>query len=210
MIQLHLGDCLEFMKGLDTASVDAVITDPPYPREFLPLWEGLAEQAKRVLKPGGYCVSYSGQLFMPTVLANMTKYLDYRWCIALMHRQSQIVWPARTTVKWKPIFVFQNGRIDERGTPIRRDVIPASGMDKRFHEWGQVEREAGELIESFTHEGETVLDPFMGGGTTIIAADKLKRHAIGCEIDPEKFAIAERRISEAQLQAPLPYAVSVL
>jgi len=54
-----------------------------------------------------------------------------------------------------------------------------------------------------TIEGDTVFDPFMGSGTTGVACAQLGRDFIGCEIDPEYFAIAEKRIKEAQLQMRL-------
>lgn len=52
--------------------------------------------------------------------------------------------------------------------------------------------------------GATVFDPFMGSGTTGVACVKTGRNFIGCEIDPGYFAIAEKRIAEAQMQLPLP------
>jgi DNA modification methylase len=45
-----------------------------------------------------------------------------------------------------------------------------------------------------TKEGDTVLDPFMGSGTTAVAAKQLGRNFIGCEIDPEYRATAEKRL----------------
>ena len=59
------------------------------------------------------------------------------------------------------------------------------------------------LIKTYTNENETVLDFTMGSGTTGVACVKTGRNFIGCEIDPGYFAIAERRIAEAQLQLPL-------
>ncbi len=52
-------------------------------------------------------------------------------------------------------------------------------------------------------EGETVLDPFMGSGTTGVACVRAGLNFIGIEIDPDYFAIAERRIKEAQMQMRL-------
>ena len=49
----------------------------------------------------------------------------------------------------------------------------------------------------------TIFDPFMGSGTTGVAAIQLGRKFIGCEIDPTYFAIAEKRIKQAQLQMRL-------
>jgi DNA modification methylase len=53
------------------------------------------------------------------------------------------------------------------------------------------------IIENFTREGDTVFDPFMGSGTTGVACVQLNRNFIGCEISPEYFGIAEKRIRQA-------------
>ncbi len=59
-------------------------------------------------------------------------------------------------------------------------------------------------ILQITDVGFTILDPFMGGGSTGVACIEMGRSFIGCEIDPHYFAIAQRRIAEAQAQLPLP------
>jgi site-specific DNA-methyltransferase (adenine-specific) len=51
------------------------------------------------------------------------------------------------------------------------------------------------FIKLFTKEGDWVLDPFMGSGTTVRVAQKLGRNAIGIEILPEYFALAQQQIS---------------
>ena len=61
------------------------------------------------------------------------------------------------------------------------------------------------LIETYTNEGDTVFDPFMGSGTTGVACVMTGRNFIGIEIDPTYFAIAERRIKEAQMQPRLEF-----
>lgn len=60
-----------------------------------------------------------------------------------------------------------------------------------------------ELISLFSNEGGTVLDPFMGSGTTGVACANLQRPFIGCEIEPKYFDIACRRIEDAQRQGRL-------
>jgi site-specific DNA-methyltransferase (adenine-specific) len=60
------------------------------------------------------------------------------------------------------------------------------------------------IIENYTDEGDTIFDPYMGSGTTGIAAVQLGRNFIGCEIVPEYFAIAQKRIEAAQSQMVMP------
>jgi len=59
------------------------------------------------------------------------------------------------------------------------------------------------LIRTYTNEGDTVLDMTMGSGTTGVACVQTGRNFIGIEIDPTYFAIAEKRIREAQQQPRL-------
>jgi site-specific DNA-methyltransferase (adenine-specific) len=54
------------------------------------------------------------------------------------------------------------------------------------------------IIRVSSNESDTVLDPFAGSGTTLAVAARLGRHAIGCELNPEYAAIAERRVAAAQ------------
>lgn len=63
---------------------------------------------------------------------------------------------------------------------------------------------AEHFIRLHTQPGDVVLDPFMGSGTTGVACVKLGRSFIGIEIDPSFYAMAEKRIAEAQQQPLLP------
>lgn len=54
------------------------------------------------------------------------------------------------------------------------------------------------FLNLHSYPGDTVLDPFMGSGTTGVAALRLGRRFIGVELDPAHFETACRRISEAQ------------
>jgi site-specific DNA-methyltransferase (adenine-specific) len=54
------------------------------------------------------------------------------------------------------------------------------------------------IVELSTQPGDIVLDPFMGSGTTGVAAARLGRYFIGAERDPEHFALALRRLAEVQ------------
>ncbi|BCW96652.1 MAG: site-specific DNA-methyltransferase [Fimbriimonadales bacterium] len=56
------------------------------------------------------------------------------------------------------------------------------------------------LIECFTRQGMTVLDPFLGVGSTLLAAKRLGRHGIGIELNPEYARIAEQRVNTLTLE----------
>jgi DNA modification methylase len=60
------------------------------------------------------------------------------------------------------------------------------------------------IIENATNPGDTILDPFMGSGTTGVACVQTGRNFIGIEIEPKYFEIAEKRIAEAQMQMRMP------
>jgi len=65
------------------------------------------------------------------------------------------------------------------------------------------------LIELYTYRGDLVLDPFMGSGSTALAAVRTERHYVGFDTDPEYVSLAERRIAEARAGAPAGHRVTV-
>ena len=77
-----------------------------------------------------------------------------------------------------------------------------TGASTRNHPAPYPEEVAGRLIRMFSFVGDTVLDPFMGTGTTTIAAAKWGRNCIGIELDPHYFELAENRIHEATGSLP--------
>ena len=68
MIQLEVGDFYKLSDKLKPGSIDAIVTDPPYHKRYLPLWSKLGEVAARTLKPSGFLATYSGSMFLPGCL----------------------------------------------------------------------------------------------------------------------------------------------
>ena len=173
----------------DIEGVDAVITDPPYPEKYLPLYE---ELAKHCAKAGIKIVAaMAGQSYLPQIYAAMSKHLKYRWTLAYMTPGGQAVqqWQAKVNTFWKPILLF--GESDEWFGDVA--VSKSNDNDKRFHGWGQSESGMIDRVDRLSKPGHLVCDPFVGAGTTAIASLVLGRKFIGCDIDPLHAETAKAR-----------------
>lgn len=166
-------------------TVDWIITDPPYPREFLPTFSALSLLASKVLKPNGGLVTMSGQNYLPEVISRLDEYMDYHWTCSFLTPGGQAAYnfPRRVNPFWKPVFVYK--RKDGSFTGSFGDVIKtsANNNDKKHHHWGQNVQGFDDLVKRFTLTGQTILDPFVGGGTTAIAALQNDRLFIGSDYD---------------------------
>ena len=189
-IDFRLGDFEEVFADLPDGSIDCIITDPPYPYEFIEVWTKLSRFAKRVLKPNGYCIAYSGQMYLPDVIKRMNEHLDYYWTFAVYHEgQTQIVNGINLMCRWKPVLIFQNGKKKIENT--FQDYFISEQREKNGHDWQQSKSGVGYLIEMFTKEGDTIFEPFAGSGTTIIAARDKNRNILSAEIDENTYNIAK-------------------
>jgi ParB-like chromosome segregation protein Spo0J len=170
----------------DLSGVSLVLTDPPYPKESLELWADLAEWASSALLPDGILIAYSGQMYLPQVLANLSRHLEYWWCGAITHKGSGNLTPLGQPVRkvinqWKPLVMFT--RKDGVGYPDTfRDLVSGVGPQKDDHNWQQPVEEARAIIQAFTEKGDLVVDPFAGSGGFCKAASEEGRKAIGAEI----------------------------
>lgn len=193
-IELIEGDFREEYKKIEAESIDFIITDPPYPKEFLPLYEDLAECAEHVLKPGGSMFVMVGQSYIPEIINMMIKHVNYHWILSYLTPggQSAQLWKKKVNTFWKPVLWFTKGEYVGKWTG---DVIKSENNDndKRFHKWGQSESGMYDLMRRFLKPKDKVLDPFMGGGTTGIICKSLKCDFIGIEKDKEILEIANAR-----------------
>ena len=183
----------EFREVLaDLTDVDAIITDPPYPAEFLPLLGDLAAWADKVLAPDGVLAVLIGQTHLPEVYRLLASGRPYRWTgCYLTPGNGYVSHPRRVQSNWKPLIVYGGG-------PRFADVIRCEASDadaKNNHKWGQDYGAFHTIVERLTLRGQTVVDPFMGSGTTLLAAHALGRHAIGCDVDAAHVATSRERIN---------------
>lgn len=180
--------------GLEVEDADVIVTDPPYPQEYLPQWRELRDFAIRSLRPGGSLFAMSGQSWLPEIydLLGGSKDLSYHWTLAYMLPGSTAIQFGRRAMNaWKPVLWYVKDKYDGQ---IVRDVVSSDIAEKESHNWGQSESGMADLVKRATEPGELIVDPFVGGGTTGVVAVRLGRRFIGADIDPEKLKEAERRL----------------
>ena len=196
MAQTDIGDFCDirhcsmaelFASGIEP---DCIITDPPYPKEYLPLYEELARLAVNVPLVAVMC----GQSYLPEIYAAMSKHLEYRWTLAYLTPGGQAVqqWPRKVNTFWKPILLFGQA-VDWIGDVAKSNT---NDNDKRFHHWGQSESGMVDLVERLSKPGQLVCDPFAGGGTTAVVSLQLGRRFVGCDIDKESVLKSMDRCRE--------------
>jgi len=95
----------------------------------------------------------------------------------------------------------RNGRKFSKWGTLRGAYIAT--QDRGAHIGGKPLKLMRQLVQDYTRLGDLVADPCAGGGTTLLAAAQEGRRSVGAELDPETFALAEARISEALAQADL-------
>lgn len=235
MRSLLMGDCLEMMAGLESGSVDMVMTDPPYGTTackwdsvipFEPMWE----QLKRIVKPNGAVVLMASQPFTSALVMSNPKMFKYCWVwqkeagTGLLNAKKQPLRDAEDVVVFygkqsiynpqftegSPYTTKKGGETDcygDSGTVITENAgkrypktVQKFNRDKgKVHPTQKPVALMEYLIRTYTNEGETVLDFTMGSGTTGVACVNTSRKFIGIERDPEYFAIAEKRIQEAEI-----------
>lgn len=195
---IERGDFRQLMNTLPDNSVDLILTDPPYPKEYLSLWKDLAKQAARVLKPGKFLIAYSGQSYLPEIFKMMTKYLEYYWLGGLYHKgPTKQIFGVNMWNRFKPILFFYK-EPKEKQKEWFEDMIVSEQSDKRFHEWGQSVQPFINLIELFTRPGDIVCDPMMGGGVVIEACMKAKRNIYAFEKDKNNYDLVQRRMGNEE------------
>lgn len=178
-------------------SVDWIITDPPYPKEFLSVYSDLSAFAERVLKPGGSMLVMVGQSYLPEIIRRLSEKMQYHWTLAYMTPGGQAVqlWDRKVNTFWKPVLWFVKGKYrgDWIGDVAKSDV---NDNDKNHHKWGQSESGMADLVERFTYPGQKICDPFVGGGTTGIVAVKMNRLFVGIDVDADAINTTKARLAE--------------
>jgi ParB-like chromosome segregation protein Spo0J len=208
--RLVVGSVTQLLKE-PAASIDLIVTDPPYEEAVLPLYSDLIRGAAHVLKPGGLLICMTGQAYHPQVIRQLEHTeLQYLWMLTyLMPGGGTRVYPAHVADNaWKPVLVYCKGKYTGEWPS---DVVKSDMHDKDHHKWGQSLSGMHDLMRRFVEPGDVVCDPFLGGGTTAVIALELKATFLGFDIDPQaiettKGRLAPQRAPRRRLLPPISQA----
>ena len=209
MTLLH-GDCLELMKEIPDHSVDLVLTDPPYcigttsngtkgnftdNNLIKPFFDLLFAEYRRVCKPTAALYINTDWRTYPFLYPILQKYFDVRNCI---------VWDAGAHYRFSHEFIIYCIMPDckRKFSASERDVWrikPINFTDKnKLHNAQKPLALLEKAINNSSEVGDTVLDTFMGSGSTGVACVNTGRNFIGMELDDHYFGVAQKRIADAQ------------
>jgi len=206
--QVITGDCVKVMQEMPPASVDCVITDPPYlvrykdragrtiknddsPEHVLSAFADL----NRVLKPDTFLICFYGW-------QAVDKFFD-AWRAAGFRPVGHLVFPKSYTTggryvraRHEQAYILAKGNPPQPSMPLD-DVLKWYYSGNRVHPTEKAVRILVPLVEQFSKRGGLVLDPFAGSGSTLVAAALLGRRSLGIELDEKYCRLARKRLAGA-------------
>ena len=178
------------MTDLPDHSVDVTLTDPPYVNRMQLFSESIADGYAALYlacrKTKNYVVFFWSNDKIPLAPPGWYEVARHVWhkpdCKSITHYENIIVWSRdykrKTSRVWSiPILDYRSLR-DWKPHPTQKPV-----------------RLIRYLLDLYTKEGDTVLDPFVGTGTTAVACKQMRRHFIAIDNDPEYVKMANQRLT---------------
>jgi DNA modification methylase len=183
-------DCLKAMTELPDQSVDITLTDPPYPNRMRlftdSIVDGYAGLYLACRKTKNYIIFFWSNDRIPQAPPGWYEVARHIWhkpdCKSITHYENIIVWARdwkrKTSRVWSiPILDYRSLR-DWKPHPTQKPVKLV-----RY------------LLEMYSKEGDIVLDPFVGTGTTAVACKQMKRNFIAYDNDQEYTKMAQQRLT---------------
>jgi site-specific DNA-methyltransferase (adenine-specific) len=213
-ITIYHGDALDILRSLPSESIDTIITDPPYGTEALAGGYGFSHQRilndkdlsalestlpeiLRVLKPDAWVAIFCA--------AKQRQKVDALLIASGLEPFGEIIWDKRNLgLGWSIRYAHETVLIYRKGTPprppkpipsvLRHPIVRGKG---RVHPHQKPVALLEDLARWCCPESGTVLDPFIGSGTTLEAAQRLGLEAIGIELDEKYCEMAADRLRQA-------------
>jgi len=208
---IYCGDCLEILPLIPEGSVDLVVTDPPYGINLMPqrgktlsiqndkigeasrLWFDVVPELHRLLRnnTAGIVFGRWSELWAKEMLDN---WFNVKGCICWKKNNFGIGYYLRP--QWELAWYIHKGK-PPCPTNAISDVWEFDKIQAPIHSCQKPIKLIEQAI-SFCGDG-IVLDPFLGSGTTAVAAKQLGRKFIGIEIEPKYCEIAKQRLAQEEL-----------
>ena len=213
--KVHCADCLGFMKTLPDNSVDLILTDPPYGIDI-----GKMNFTNSIIGGVAKRNNYKGisdwDKFTPSkeyfdemirVSKKQVIFGGNYFADKLPPSGQWVVWDKRVEDKYSNDFADCELAWTSENKPSRIIRFLWSGMmqgdmknkEVRFHPTQKPLFVIKKIIDMFSEENDTILDPFLGSGTTAIACKNLHRNFIGIEISEKYCKIARDRLRQQTL-----------
>lgn len=197
------GDCLEVMRGMPDKCVDLVLTDPPYGIKMDKGFEGFGgfgepiarkryedddwdserpskEYFDEMLRVGKTVLIFGGNYFAD-ILPTSTHWLVWDKLNTMpTFSDCELIWTSSARKSVKKYTHLWNGLIGKESFRVHPTQKPVELLKL--------------LVNDYSEEGQTILDPFLGSGTTAVACKQLKRNFIGIEISQKYCDIAQQRL----------------
>lgn len=217
-IQLICGDCMTELDKIPDNSIDMAICDPPY-------LITTRSAANKIDPWTDYCnAAFFHKLYVSKIKAKLKQtaslwvFINWKTLVTIQKMACSLDWPIESLLVWdkdwigpgglkglRPsyelvaLFAMPNFKISNRSL---RDIqkFPWSSHKPHGHPAEKPVDLIKWLVKNCSSEGDTVLDAFMGSGTTGEACVNTKRNFVGIEMNEKYFAIAKQRIEAAQAE----------
>jgi DNA modification methylase len=200
------GNCVDVLRSLPDASVDLILTDPPYGVRYrdrsgrtianddnLTSVLGVFPDLHRVLRPDAFCISFYGWGAIDQFFRAWSD-AGFRAAGHLVFAKSYASSVRFLSAHHEQAYLLTKGRPAQLAHPIN-DVRPWVYSGNKIHPTEKAVEILTPLISSFSKPDAIVLDPFAGSGSTLVAAALTGRRYVGIEIEARYCDLARRRLA---------------
>lgn len=194
-IELHNVDCMEYLRSCEDNAFELAIVDPPYRDSNAPTKD---------MRKNGSMQSLAGR---PNN--------DY-WSELFRVSRNQIIWGANNfeLPQWKGFVVWDKGipfdftmsmaevagLSEGLSTISKMFKLRIAGAEQRIHPTQKPVKLYEWLLDNYAKEGDRILDTHLGSGSIALACWNRRFDLVGCELDPDYFAAATKRIEKHKRQ----------
>ncbi len=204
LIKLYNGDCIDIMRDMPDKSVDMILTDPPYGigRDKGSYGFGTVKGRKYA---GGWDKHPPSEMYFAEMLRiakNAIIFGGNYFASMLPNTKGWIVWDKKCDIAFKNPFadcelIYTTYNRVVKKYSFKQQGFISDSNDKRVHPTQKPSELLQMIISDYAADANTIFDPFMGSGSTGVAAIDTGRDFIGIEIDKGYYDIAEQRINDA-------------